>query len=242
MDSAVPGGPRGATQAAELRFWQTDGITQWPRLARRYREVFPLESINYATASIMDVGSGPLSVMEEFAPAGADVVPYDSLAEEYNRLVPDKKFVIRADLPQRRFSHIMILNVLDHMEDPSSLLEHVAPRLADDGQVWIFTHINRPYAPEEHPQDFRFWQLTSLVQRWFDLQRVWIHCDGVLFPYAWCGIVRPKTNQRVHRAVGPILANLACALTLAKYYAIRAVVKGLKLIGLRRLLPKPLQF
>jgi SAM-dependent methyltransferase len=118
-----------------------------------YERLFHLSAIDYAHAHILDVGSGPMSIFEPIAPAGAHVTAYDSLAEEYNRVAPGNRFKVQADLPDAQFSLITILNCLDHMLAPDELVAALRSRLAPQGEVWIFCNIGQPYDPKLHPQN-----------------------------------------------------------------------------------------
>lgn len=235
--SALPGRPAEETQSAELRYWRTRGLADWEVHWKRYLPYFPFESLDFGRHSFLDVGSGPLSILERLAPKDADVVACDALADAYNALVPEKKFPIVRDLPSRRFSRVFLFNMLDHMEDPAGFLREVRDRLADDGEIWLHVHINRPFSPEEHPQKFRYWRLSRLLQESLDLESVRLRCDGRLWPYAWCAIAVPRRRSAPRRAFDRLLADLVVTVNYAGFLGRRAVVKGMKLLGLRRLLP-----
>ena len=138
---------------------------------------------------------------------------------------------------------ITLFNVLDHMGRPDELLERLSKLLATDSKVWIYCHINRPFGAEHHPQDFKFWDLIFLVDHVFKVRRCGLIREGRLFPYAWWGVCEP-------RDVRSPLVDLCrrtrlltrCALQYARFHLVRAQVKAVELIGLRRLLPKELRF
>lgn len=235
------GGTLAETQDRELAYWARDGIHDFDRHLPFYRRVFPFAAIDYATARVLDVGAGAISVFEREAPAGANVHPYDPLAEDYNRIAPDKKFAIRDQLPAEPATLITFFNMLDHLERPDEILAHFAAHLAPTGRAWIYCHLDRPFAPEEHPQEFRFWQMAPLVSRHFRIVRSGIIREGRLFPYAWWAICEPRRPSMTEPVA--VAAHVARAGAFyARFHAERAVVKGIKLIGLRRLLPEELQF
>jgi len=240
-----PGRPSTTSQAGEFesaRLWasrrqhdETDHHALYARLFRPAR-------LAWDATSVLDVGSGPLSVFEEFAPDGANVVPYDTLGERYNALVPTKRFPIVTAMPEGPFRLVALLNCLDHMDAPAELLAHVAPRVAPDGRVWIYCNINQPFDPALHPQDFRFWHLIVLVGRVFDIEQCGLVREGRLFPYAWWAICQPRTAASPWRPVRQAWHVAVCGLAFARFNAIRAGVKGVKMAGFRRILPRDLRF
>lgn len=206
--------------------------------------VFPISELDFSSLKILDVGSGPISVFEAIAPKGAHVIPYDSLADEYNRLLPNKKFSIRKEIPGGPYDVVSNLNCLDHMDDPAEMLEMLKAHLAATGELWIYVNIDRPYEPELHPQDFRFWSLTALIHRHFAIVKCGLIREGRLFPYAWWGICRERRASALGASRSPWLALLIlkCALEYGWFHGVRAAVKAVKLVGLRRWLPADLRF
>jgi hypothetical protein len=241
---AFLGRPTAESQAGELqsavRWLESIASTGWTG-EPLYERLFHLSAIDYAYARILDVGSGPISTFEPIAPPGADVTAYDSLAQEYNRVAPANRFKVQADLPNGQFSLITILNCLDHMLTPGELVAALRSRLAPQGEVWIFCNIGQPYDLVLHPQNFRIQDLASLAEDSFRIKRCGLVREGRLSPYAWWAVCGPA------RASGKSSAAVAywttrCALSFAHFHAVRAAVKALHLIGLRRLLPPELRF
>ena len=131
-----------------------------------YRRLFPLDELDVSTETSCDVGSGAVSIFEKLAPVGAAVLPYDILAEDYNRIAPDKKFLVRAEVSQEEcFSLITMFNMIDHVNDPEDLLRFVVPFLRPNGRVWLCTHLGQPHGPEGHPQNFSCSNLVDLISR-----------------------------------------------------------------------------
>src|SRR5882757_7397636 len=138
-----PGSPRPENQAAELSFWESH-LSHWNIHLPAYIRALPFDSIDYARTTILDVGSGPISIFEKMAPQGARVTGYDTLADDYNRIATDKRFPIVGTLPAERFGLITSFNCLDHMDRPDELLATLAPLLERGGHLWIYVHIGRP--------------------------------------------------------------------------------------------------
>ena len=86
-----PGQPQPDNQAVELEFWK-EHLSHWDLHIEAYARALPLDAIDFAHTSILDVGSGPISVFEKMAPKGAIVVAYDSLAEDTPGLLPPRVF------------------------------------------------------------------------------------------------------------------------------------------------------
>ena len=237
-----PGQPKGETQRVELAYWSSH-VDKWNQHLPTYRRIFPFANINYATTKVLDVGSGPVSVFEEVAPKDAVITPYDTLAIEYNRLTTHKRFPVVPYLQDERYGLITLFNCLDHMDRPAELLERLSQHLEPDGIVWICCHINRPFEPDAHPQDFRFWQLIATVDRIFRLQRCGLARDGILFPYVWWGICGLRTRHSPFIDLWRrTLFTSWCALHFARFHGVRALVKSMKMVGLRPFLPPVLRF
>jgi hypothetical protein len=223
-------------------FWEAHP-DQWQRHLPTYRRLFPFDRIDYAKTNILDVGSGPMSVFEALAPADARVIPYDTLAAQYNTLLPQKRFTTVDYLTAGPYGLITLFNCLDHMDRPAELLDRLSSLLDGDGEVWICCHINRPYDAEAHPQDFRFWQLIGITDTTFRLRRCGLARDGVLFPYVWWGVLGRRTQPMSFYDWPRRTAFVSwCALQFAQFHTKRAVIKLVKIIGLRGLLPQPFRF
>jgi SAM-dependent methyltransferase len=220
--TASPGRPAADNQAAELAYWAERGIEEFDHHLKYYRAALPLDRIDYRATRILDVGSGAISVFENIAPATAAITPYDTLAADYNRIAPGKKFPISGVIPDTPFDLITLFNCLDHMDEPGELLTALRPRLAPTGHLWITCHVDRPWGEAEHPQDFRFWHLIALVQREFDLVTCNLIREGAYYPYLWHCIARPRTQGGAARLAATAFFNLRCALTYARFHACRA--------------------
>jgi hypothetical protein len=130
------------------------------------------------------------------------------------------------------------------MDDPEELLLTLERYVEPRGEIWIYSNIDRPYDQELHPQDFKFWQIVLLVHRHYDIVRCGLVREGRLFPYAWWAVCRSR-----RRWPSPALRLLWAATLVAwcgrqylAFHSKRAAVKAVKLVGLRRLLPRDLQF
>lgn len=232
-ESRVAGRPSDRSQAAEWDYWQRNRLEHWTHDWRRYLNYFPFDKIDFGSQSVLDVGSGPVSILEYVAPPAADVCAVDALADNYNTLVPDKRIAIQSELPDRTFDIALLLNALDHMEDPGELLDVICARVKPGGELWLHVHIERPYPSDEHPQRFSFRGLNRLLGSRFTLRRVRIYRDGPVWPYAWCAIATPGASN-----LGRILlADVTCAIARAWVFTFRAAIKGIKVIGMRSALP-----
>ena len=184
--SSLAGNPAETSQRGELDYWQHNSQS-WNLKMQYYRQVFPFESIDY-TREILDIGSGPRSVFEDVAPQHAKVIPSDTLADEYNLLVPDKRFRVIANIPDRRFGLITMFNMIDHMNKPDELLAQVAQHLEGRGELWLYVHLDRPFDANLHPQCFRFWEVAPLMQKFFTIKTCGL-CNEVPFVNVngfWC--------------------------------------------------------
>ena len=215
--------------------------TGWEPVAV-YERLFRMSALDYSALRVLDVGSGPMSAFEPVAPAGADITPFDTLAAEYNRAAPNKKFPIRDQIPRGRYSLVTLLNCLDHMDAPEELVDEVALLITDDGELWVYCNIDQPFDPKLHPQDFGAGDLIRLVERRFRIKRCGLVREGRLFPYAWWAVCAPLAGAKPQRVARRVFWTARCAITYARFHATRAVIKGIKLIGLRPLLPKELRF
>jgi SAM-dependent methyltransferase len=161
----------------------------------RYRLLFPFRSIDY-NSEILDIGSGPRSVFEEVAPAVAKITACDTLAEQYNQLIKVKRFPIVAQVPKKRFALITMFNMIDHMDDPEELLAQMAEHLDDNGRLWLYVDLDRPWDKSKHPQCFRFWQVAPLMQQFFTITACGLDSEAPNLNAFWC-ICKPKANREM---------------------------------------------
>ncbi len=234
-----PGETNSEAMKFELNYWEKYGVAQHDLHLPTYFSIFSFGRIDYAHESIMDVGSGPISVFEEIAPASASIMPFDILADEYNRLVPEKKFMIHNQVPEDRpFSLITVFNMLDHVDDPDDILEFLQPLLHEDGKIWLAVHLYRPHGVVGHPQKFTCRSIVSLLSKYFSIESGSIIREGVPLPYMWYGVLLPK-EERGRSRLSLILRNYALYF---RFQLTRIIVKVLKVFGLRALLPQAWRF
>jgi len=224
----------------ELDYWENyGGVENFDLHLPIYQSIFPLNNLDYRKELVLDVGSGAISVFEKLAPKDADIQPFDILAEDYNRIAPNKKFKIRCQVPKNaRFSLITMFNMIDHVDDPDNLLAFVSQHLRQDGRVWLATHLDQPHGAEGHPQNFSYRSIVALVSRHFSIESCGIIREGIPIPYMWYAVLRPTEilGQR------PGFCVLQGAFTYYRLQSIRAITKALKLIGMRHLVSKNWQF
>lgn len=224
----------------ELNYWERfGGDKRFDLHLPAYENIFPMDELDYGKEAILDVGSGAMSVFEKIAPKDADIIPFDILADDYNRIAPDKKFQIQNNIPgQSSFSLITLFNMLDHVDDPEDLLGFVASHIRNDGRIWIAVHIGQPHGALGHPQNFSCRSVSRLVTKFFSIQSCGVIREGIPIPYLWFAVLKPKNMPGQNRFMGELLVSI-------KYYrlqAVRILIKALKLIGLRRMVPKDWQF
>ncbi len=236
---SVPGKTNAQRMAHELSYWENGGAAVYDLHLDTYLSCFPMDMIDYAAEGIMDVGSGALSVFEKIAPDDAAVTPFDVLADEYNRLSPQKKFKIQNSIStDSRFTLITLFNMLDHVDDPDDLLLFIREHLEETGRVWLAVHLYRPHGIEGHPQKFTCRTIVSLLSRYFSIESSRLIREGVPIPYMWCGVLRAKANKGRF----PLIVVIRNYLAYSRMQSVRIIVKLMKTFGLRRLLPKAWQF
>lgn len=240
MTPSLAGQHRPETQAKELEYWEKHGgVTEFDRHLSSYQKVFPFDSLDYSKHRILDVGSGPISIFENLAPNNAMVVPYDTLAAEYNRIAPVKKFKVIDEIPAARFDLITLFNMLDHMDEPAELLGLLRNYLAPQGRVWVFVHLDRPFSPEEHPQCFRLWQVNPLLSKFFLIESCGLIQEGN-FVCAWWGIMRENNDSRAKLLSTAFMPKIFVQYSL--FWGRRAAIKWMKVVGLRKMLPSHLRY
>lgn len=224
----------------ELDYWEKyGGVKKFDLHLPVYQKIFPMMELDYEKEAILDIGSGAISVFEKMAPTNANIIPFDILASDYNRIAPLKKFQIQNEIPKESdFSLITLFNMLDHVDDPEDLLVFVLSHLRTDGRLWMATHIGQPHGKLGHPQNFSCRSLIRLVSKFFSIQSCGIIREGIPIPYLWFGVLRHKGMPGRNIFIKEILLSL-------KYFclqAIRIFFKILRFIGFRRILPLAWRF
>ena len=223
----------------ELGYWEQRGVNEHDLHLGTYQSSFFFDRIDYARESILDVGSGPISIFENIAPEGASVMPFDILADEYNRLAPEKRFMVSNQVPKgNSFSLITVFNMLDHVDDPEDILGYLQPLLRDDGKMWLAVHLYRPHGVTGHPQKFTCGSIVSLISKYFSIESCSIIREGIPVPIMWCGVLRPKEKSG-RSSMTVVLLNY---FQYSRMMFTRIIIKALKILGMRALLPKPWQF
>ena len=142
----IPGGYDEEISGFELDYWENfGGVADFDLHFAAYGKYFPLWDLDFDRESILDIGSGAVSVFEKTAPKNASITPYDLLADDYNRIAPDKKFTIHNHIEeQARFSLITLFNMIDHVVDPAEILEFANHHLEKHGRLWLAVHLYNP--------------------------------------------------------------------------------------------------
>lgn len=101
---------------------------------------------------VLDVGAGQ-SPYRDLFPAGGEWATVDPhVPADFKRV---------EDIPSdRRFDLILLVEVLEHVEEPEALLRSLSPYLAPGGEIWISV----PFAARVHrvPDDYRRWTPQGL--------------------------------------------------------------------------------
>lgn len=239
VEKYFPGKTDRESKNFELNYWISKGVHSHELHLETYRRGFPLNQIKYNKEAILDVGSGAISIFENIAPLNAGITPFDILAEEYNKIIPDKKFQIKCELPEDdTYSLITIFNMIDHVSDPEDLLCFLQRRLREGGKIWLAVHLYRPHGIKGHPQKFTCKSIVDLLGKYFSIESVTIIREGVPIPYMWCGILSHK-NAELNMRWRAVLKGYVQYLW---FQVPRVHAKFMKIIGLRFLLPQRWRF
>jgi len=238
----IPGGYDEETSRFELDYWENFGGTDVFDLHfEAYSKCFPILSLDFERENILDIGSGAVSVFEKTAPAKAGITPYDLLADDYNRIAPNKKFPIQNRISQQaRFSLITLFNMIDHVVDPVEILEFADHHLEKKGQLWLAVHLYQPHGPKGHPQNFSCSSIVGLVSTHFRIDRCAVIRESVPIPYLWVAELSKREKQQSSLVLAWF--KYKAYLRYFRFQSVRALVKAIKLAGLRPLLPKTWQF
>ena len=238
----IPGGYDEETSRFELDYWENfGGAAVYDLHFAAYSNYFPLLKLDFEQEHILDIGSGAVSVFEKTAPAHAKITPYDLLADDYNRIAPNKKFAIKNRIPgEAKFSLITLFNMIDHVINPAEILDFADQHLEKNGRLWLAVHLYQPHGPKGHPQNFSCSSIVDLISTHFKIDRCSIIREGIPIPYLWVAELSKRDRQQPFPLL--IIFKFLAYLRYARYQFVRAAVKLLKRAGLRSLLPKAWQF
>ena len=208
---------------------------------RGYMKCFPLAGLNFDHETILDIGSGAISVLEKLATENSNVTPYDLLAEEYNRIAPDKKFQIQDHVPEEaRFSLITLFNMIDHVVEPADVLDFAVKHLDKSGRLWLAVHLYQPHGKKGHPQNFSCRSVVDLISTRFRIERCGVIRESVPNPYLWYGELKTSTKPQSHWTLGWF--KFKTGAHCFQFQLTRGLVKIIKIVGMRSLLPVAWQF
>lgn len=93
---------------------------------------------------VIDFGSGPVSAAFIAESAPAIVFCVDPLFQDYRKadLLYGEAMIEVSGTLTAFFDTALVLNVLDHCDDPPALLKKVAARLAHGGQALVWNHVD----------------------------------------------------------------------------------------------------
>lgn len=135
-----------ALAEAELDWWKgyldhpTAKQRMWALYGSRYYSFFAEEM--WDAGSTLEIGSGPLPVMEVMH--CDSMLAVDPLGAEYSKLTnwPITSVDIAEIGPDSRWRTVLLLNVLDHADNPEHLMEHAYRLVRPGGKVLVFVHLN----------------------------------------------------------------------------------------------------
>jgi len=153
-------------QEAELAWWTnylghpTAKQRMWALYGARYYGFFFAEMLN--PGKTVEIGSGPLPVMETMnAP---QCIAVDSL--KYEGLT-DWSLFDAPQVPDGWADTVLLLNVLDHTDDPQALIAQAWRMLAPGGKALVFVHLGQQ--DDKHrlvqPDDIKDWFMAFEIQR-----------------------------------------------------------------------------
>lgn len=238
----IPGGYDEKTSKFELDYWENYGGTDIFDLhLSTYSSYFPILKLDFGRERILDIGSGAVSVFEKYAPDHAKIVAYDLLADDYNRIAPDKKFTIQDQIPEEEtFSLITLFNMIDHVINPAEILEFANQHLEDNGRLWLAVHLYQPHGPIGHPQNFSCSSIVDLISIHFRIRKCSVIREGIPVPYLWVAELSQRDKQQSFTVL--FMFKLMTYFRYAMYQSSRAAVKLMKRAGLQSLLPQQWQF
>ena len=115
-----------------------------PRLAQQRQLLRRALRVAPRTTSVLDVGTATGLLLAAAAEAGLDAVgvePSESLAAAGRRFGRDVRTgeLATAELGDRRFDLVTLVDVVEHVVDPVALLESAVSRLAPGGRLLVVT-------------------------------------------------------------------------------------------------------
>lgn len=160
VSSAGPSKRWQKAQRAETHFWRTwreNTLYKHVSLYDFWLEVVEKTGGPLAAGRTLDVGCGPVSVLNFVRPKGMEPFGLDPLAEVYARenLIEcrdDLKPMPMAGLPAERLpfldqslDQVICLNVLDHVYDAPRVLKEIHRVLRKDGFLRLYVHTFAPW-------------------------------------------------------------------------------------------------
>lgn len=210
-----------ATRAAELDWWTryldhpTAKQRMWALYGARYYDFFFEEMAD--AGSTVEIGSGPLPVMEVMD--CRNMLAVDPLGAEYRGLTgwPIAPSTEHIDV-RGRWDTVLLLNVLDHADDPEDLIRTAHRLLRAGKRCLVYVHLDqdddkhRPLSADQ----VRAWLLGA----GFQIRREAI-LERVFEPAAYAAVAtRPAMSD------GEALRNIAGALDGQRWWLTCGAVLG----------------
>lgn len=159
-------------QQQEVSFWKNEAVKGEAFIEQRkadYQDhLAHLPGLKEAKGSILEVGSGLLSVFEF---SNKNVTSVDPLVDEYNKILalPDSKIDYkRIDdevLPfeDESFNHVVCVNVIDHTPNHEKLAEEMVRVLKPKGKLFFEVNFDSNLSPA-HYRIFNYPYTMSLFE------------------------------------------------------------------------------
>jgi len=130
-------------QAAELEWWR--GCLNHPTGKSRMHALYGARYYGFfwdefmAAGATVEIGSGPLPVMHVMHCTALTAV--DTLSKEYREFTDWPICPDSALLPDQSADTVLLLNVLDHTDQPQKLVHESYRMLREGGNVLVYVHI-----------------------------------------------------------------------------------------------------
>jgi SAM-dependent methyltransferase len=153
---------------------------------------------------VLDFGCGTGGVASRLASAGVEhVVGYDPLLDEQEAaLLGSPRVRFTSSLPEKseRFSTVLLMDVVEHVDDPQHLLRQAASFLRPDGKLlvtvpayrWLWSSHDRALG---HRDRYTIPRLLELAQS--ALSNVQVQAAGYALPTLMLGAALPRLLERL---------------------------------------------
>lgn len=149
-----------SAQKAEASFWRTwreNVLYAHVSVADFWQEVLAKTGGPLLPGFTLDVGSGPVSVLNYHGDPDSKMIGIDPLAETYHgenllEAAPDREPISLIGLPaeqlpfaEQSFDQLICFNVLDHVDDAPTVLREMHRVLKKGGNLRVYVHTFAPW-------------------------------------------------------------------------------------------------